>query len=263
MSTVNETRFSRHPESWWAQFEQNCDRFDAASVTEALADVLIPAIRSLLLRREAELAADTVLRHLNKPASTELAQLATTAIVRLAATVQRINERSIGDDAGTAEAWAVCDVLQGRWARAAADIEPVLGTAPLLKAFVAALHLETFGAELALRLLNAGHEPETAVRSSVALARYGWWPSWLTKIVTDRVLAGTLDGETIKALQQCAYADLSPSQARMAARLINAEQQLVEATATRLETLGEHPAARRLRLGDVGTVAFAARLIPV
>src|SRR5947208_3948755 len=98
------------------------------------------------------MAAETVLKHLNKPASPELGQLATTAIVRLAATVERINERSIGDDAGTTEAWALCDVLQGRWARAAADVEPVLGTAPLLKAFVSALRLETFGADLALRL---------------------------------------------------------------------------------------------------------------
>jgi hypothetical protein len=49
----------------------------------------------------------------------------------------------------------------------------------------------------------------------------------------------------------------------MAKRLIAAEKQLVEATAYRLEALGEHPAARQLRRGDLGTVAFAARLIPV
>ena len=49
----------------------------------------------------------------------------------------------------------------------------------------------------------------------------------------------------------------------MAKRLINAEPQLIEATAARLENLGEHPAARLLREGDLGTVAFAARLIPV
>jgi hypothetical protein len=260
---VSETRYSRHPESWWAEFEQNCDRFDAASVTEALGDVIIPGIPSLLLRREGEIAADTVIRHLNKPSSPELAERAGTAAARLVATVERINERAIGEDAGTTAAYALCHVLQGRWARAAAEIEPSLGTAPLLKAFVSALRLEKFGADLALRLLNSGHTPEAAVRSSVVLGRYGWWPSWLLKVVTERVLAGTLDADTITALKQCAYAGLSPNQARMARRLINAEPQLVEATAARLETLGEHPAAVKLRRGDISTVALAARLIPV
>lgn len=262
MSTiVSETL--RHPEAWWAEFEQNCDRFDAASVTEALGDVIIPRIPSLLLRREGEIAADTVLRHLNKPSSPELAERATTAAVRLAATVERINERSIGDDAGTAEAYGLCHVLRGRFARAATEVELSLGTTPLLKAFVSALRLEKFGADLALRLLNSGHSPATAVRASVALGRYGWWPAWLLEVVTERVVAGTLDPDTITALKQCAYAGLSPTQARMARRLINAEPQLVEATAARLETLGEHPAAVKLRGGDISTVAFAARLIPV
>nr|WP_296073272.1 hypothetical protein [uncultured Actinoplanes sp.] len=259
----NENRFSRHPESWWAEFEGNCDRFDVASATEALADVIIPGIPSLLLRREGEIAAETVTRHLNKRSSPELADRAATAADRLVATVARINERTTADDAGTTAAYALCHVLHGRWARAAADIEPVLGTAPLLKAFVSALRLETFGAELAMRLLNGGYSPATAVRSCVALGRYSWWPSWLLTVVTERVLAGTLCADTIAALKQCAYAGLTPSQARMAKRLLNAEPQLVEATASRLETLGEHPAAHRLRGGDISTVAFAARLIPV
>jgi len=259
----NENRFPRHPESWWAEFQGNCDRFDVASVTEALADVIIPGIPSLLLRREGEIAAEAVTRHLNRRSSPELAGRAATAADRLVATVARINERTTADDAGTTAAYALCHVLQGRWARAAADIEPVLGTAPLLKAFVSALRLETFGAELALRLLNSGYSPATAVRSSVALGRYSWWPSWLLNIVTERVLAGTLCADTIAALKQCAYAGLTPRQARMAKRLLNAEPQLVEATASRLETLGEHPAAHRLRGGDIATVAFAARLIPV
>lgn len=260
---VSEIGYARHPESWWAEFEETCDRFDAASVTEALADVIIPRIPSLLLRREGEIAADTVLRNLNKPSSAELAERAATAAARLVATVERINERSFGDDAGTAEAYALCRVLQGRWARAAAEIEASLSTTPLLNAFVEALRLETFGTELALRLLNAGHAPATAVRSSVALGRYGWWPAWLLDVVTERVVAGTMDAETIAALKHCAYAGLSPTQARMARRLIDAEPQLVEVTAARLETLGEHPAAVKLRRGDIATVAFAARLIPV
>jgi hypothetical protein len=260
---VSEVRPARHPESWWAEFERARDTFDAASVTETLAAAIIPGIPSLLLRREGELAADTVLRHLNRPASLELADRAATAAARLVATVERIDERSTGDDAGTASAYALCHVLHGRWAYAAAEVEPTLGTVPLLKAFVAALHLENFGVEIAMRLLTAGHCPTAAVRSSVALGRYTWWPAWLLKIVTERVLAGTLDPETIAALKECAYAGLTPTQARLAGRLINAEPMLVEATASRLDALGEHPTAVKLRRGDVTTVAFAARLIPV
>jgi hypothetical protein len=252
-----------HPASWWAEFELSCDTFDVASVTEELTDVLLSGIPSLLLRREAEMAAGTVLRHLNKPASPELAERAGTAVTRLTATVARINERSLGDDAGTTAATTLCQVLRGEWAQAAAVAEPLIGSTKLIRAFVEALHLDSFGADLALQLLNAGHSPATAVHSSVALARYSWWPAWLRGIVTERVLTGTLDDDVITALKQCAYAGLTPSQARMAKRLINAEPQLVEATASRLEALGEHLTAGRLRLGDVTTVAFAARLIPV
>jgi len=252
-----------HPVSWWAEFEQNCERLDAASVTEALAEAITPAIPSLLLRREADHAADVVLRHLNRPANPERAERAATATLRLATTVQRIDDRSIGDDAGTSAAHALCRVLQGDWAQAAAATEPLVGTARLVKAFVSALHLESFGAEIALRLLNAGHSPAVAVRSSHALGRYSWWPKWLQEIVIERVLADTLNNETVAALKQCAFAGLSPTQARMARRLFNAEPQLIEATASRLDNLGEHPAATRLRGGCEATVAFAARLIPV
>lgn len=260
---MSDIQHSWHPESWWAEFERSGDRFDAASITEALSDVILPGIPSLLLRREGEIAADTVLRHLNRPSSPGLADRAAAAAARLVATVERINERALGDDAGTLGAYALCHVLHGRWAWAAAEVEPTVGTTPLLRAFVSALRLERFAAEIAVRLVNAGHSPATAVRSSVALGRYSWWPSWLLQIVTERVLAGTLDAEVITALNQCAFAELSPTQARMARRLINAEPQLVEATASRLDALGEHPAAVRLRGGDVTTVAFAARLIPV
>ncbi len=255
--------FPAHPESWWAEFEQDGVPFDIASVTEELTDVLLPGIPSLLLRREGELAAETVLRHLNKPSSPELAERAATATARLAATVARIDERSTGDDAATTAAFTLCDLLRGHWARAATEAEPLIGTAKLRKAFVAALHLETFSADLTLQLLSAGHSPATAVRSSAALARYSWWPEWLRSIVSERLLTGTLDDDVIAALKQCAYAGLTPRQARMAKRLINAEPQLVEATASRLEALGEHRTAGKLRRGDVMTVAFAARLIPV
>ena len=264
MSVITrENRHPGHPASWWAEFEEGSEKLDAASVTEALGDAITPGIRSALLRREAEIATDRVLLHLNRPASPELAERAGQARARLLATVERLNERATGDHPGTTEAYALCLVLQGRWAEAAAAVEAALGARPLLKAFVAALRLERFGADLTLRLLDAGHAPAMAVRCSLAIGRYGWWPSWLLKIVTERAQAGLLDAETLTALQRCAYAELSPTQARMAQRLINAEPQLVEATAYRLETLGEHPTAARLRKGDLTTIAFAARLIPV
>jgi hypothetical protein len=254
---------SMHPATWWAQFEDCSERFDRASITEALADEIVPRIPSLLLRREADIAAETVLRHLNRPASPEAAERATEAIVRLAATVARLNERSVSDDAGTTEAAALCRLLQGYWAESAAHVEPVLGTLTLIRAVVSALRLEEFGRRVAVKLLAAGREPRVAVQAGQAIGRYSWWPNWLLSVVTDRVTEGTLDADTIAALQNCAFAGLSPTQARMAKRLIAAEPQLVEATAARLETLGEHPAARMLREGDLGTVAFAARLIPV
>jgi hypothetical protein len=253
----------RHAASWWAQFEECGERLDAALLTDALSDVITPAIPGMLLRREAEIATDAVLRHLNRPGSAEAAEHARKVTARLVATVGRITERATGDDAGTAEAYAHCLVLQGRWAEAAAEIEPLAGTMPVVKAFVSALRLDGFGTELAVRLLKAGQAPAASVQACLAVGQYSWWPDWLLKIVTERVLAGTVDAKTIQALQQCAFAELSPSQARMAKRLFDAEPKLVEATAARLENLGEHPAARLLRAGDLGTVAFAARLIPV
>lgn len=252
-----------HTAAWWGQFEEGSDRLDAAILTEALGDVITSTIPSVLLRREAEIATETVLRHLNRPGSDEAAEAASRATARLVTTVERINERATGDDAGTAEAYALCLLLHGRWAEAAAEIEPLTGAVPLIRAFVAALRLDGFGNELTLRLLKAGQGPAVAVRASLAVGRYSWWPEWLLTIVTERVIAGTVDATTINALQRCAFAGLSPSQARMAKRLFNAEPQLIEAAAARLENLGEHPAARLLREGDLGTVAFAARLIPV
>jgi hypothetical protein len=262
-TTSYDLRHGQHPVSWWAQFEECSVRLDHASVTDALSDVITPTIPSMLLRREAEIATDTVLRHLNRPTSPELAEQARKVTARLIATVERLAERSLGDDSGTAEAYAHCLVLQGRWAEAAAEVEPAAGTMPLVRAFVSALRLDGFGTELTVRLLKAGQTPAAALHACLAIGQYSWWPNWLLTIVSERVLSGTVDATTITALQQCAFAELSPSQARMAKRLFNAEPQLVEATAARLENLGEHPAARLLRDGDLGTVAFAARLIPV
>ena len=259
--TSNDQR--SHPATWWGQFEDCAERLDAATLTEGLSEVITPRIPSALLRREAEIATEAVLRHLNRPGSAEAEEPARRATIRLEATVKRISERATGDHAGTAQAYAQCLVLQSHWAEAAAAMEPAVGATPLVRAYVAALRLDGFGTDLTLRLLKAGQEPAVAVRSSLAVGRYSWWPDWLLTIVTDRVVAGTVDSTTIAALQRCAFAGLSPSQARMARRLFNAEPQLVEAAASRLENLGEHPAASLLRAGDLGTVALAAKLIPV
>ncbi|MBB4742898.1 hypothetical protein BJY16_006357 [Actinoplanes octamycinicus] len=232
-------------------------------MTEALADVIIPRIGSPLLRREAQIATEIMVRYLNKPASPELAERAGQAVDRLLATVHRLNERSTTDEPAAAEAEALCLVLTGRWAEAAAGVEPYVGTTALLKAFVAALLLDRLDGPLTMRLLEAGQSPAMAVRSGRAIGKYGWWPSWLLKVVTSRALAGTLDEETISALDRCAYAELSPAQARVAQRLLNGDQALIAASAQRLETYGEAGAATRLREGDLSAVALAARLIPL
>ena len=258
-----ETKHRGHTASWWAQFPGVSEKFDAAIVTEGISDLIIPKIPSPLLRREAEIAADVVVRHLAKPSSPELAERAEKQIERLVATVERLAERSTGEDAGTDEAYVVCHALEGRWAEAAAEAEPFVGTQPLLKVFVGALRLEFFDPALTVRLLRAGAGPAAAVQVGLRVGKYGWWPTWLLKIVTERALAGTLDDETITALDRCAYAELSPAQAKMARRLLNGENAVVDASVHRLEALGEAAAAAKLREGDLTAVALAARLIPL
>jgi hypothetical protein len=252
-----------HPAAWWEQFLEVSDKFDAAVVAEALSDEIIPKIASPLLRREAEIATEVVIRHLNKPSSGELAVRAEKGVARLVATVKRLEERSTGEDAGIAESWALCHCLQERWAQAAAEAEPFVGAQPLLRAFVSALRLERFDTGLTVRLLNAGVVPAAAIKTGLVVGKYGWWPTWLLKIVSERAMNGTLDQETITALDRCAYAELSPAQARMARRLLNGEPDLIDASAYRLETLGEPVAAAKLREGDLTAVALAARLIPI
>jgi hypothetical protein len=260
---VQPARPSRHPAAWWAQFEEVTDRFDAASVTEVLADEIVPKISNPLLRREAEIATEVVVRHLNKLSSPELAERAAKATARLIATVERLNERSTSEDLTTLETAALVRVLQGRYADAASDAEGFVGTIPLIKAFVAALRLEYFDVGLTVKLIGAGQGPSAAVQTGLALGRYGWWPDWLLRIVADRAMAGTLDKDTIAALDRCAYADLSPAQARIARRILNGDQNMIEASANRLEDLGEQDAAAKLRQGDLTAVALAARLIPL
>nr|WP_296069009.1 hypothetical protein [uncultured Actinoplanes sp.] len=252
-----------HPASWWAQFPEISENFDPAVVTEALSDLIIPLIASPLLRREAEIAAEIGVRALNRPASEELAARARKAADRLAATVRRLAERSTAEDSGIDQALALCHVLEGRFAEAAAAIEPAAGAVPLMQAFVSALRLERFDTGLTVRLLEAGQRPDLAVRSGLAIGRYGWWPTWLLKIVTERALAGDLDESMISALDRCAYAELSPAQARVARRLLSGDEMMIDASADRLESLGEPDAARKLRAGDPAAVALAARLIPI
>jgi hypothetical protein len=251
-----------HSAHWWAQFPAASDRFDAAYLVDGLSDLLTPRITAPLLRQEAKLAADVVIRHLNKPASAELAAWASSAATRLATTLQRFEDRATST-ASTEEAAALCLALQGRYDEAAAAAEPLVGRMPLLRLFVTALRLEVFDIPIALRLIDAGQSPEQAIRSGYLVGKYGWWPSWLVRVVTDRALHGTLDEETIAALERCAYAELTPYQARLARRLLEGETELIATAAHRLEGLGEADAAARLREGDLNAVALAARLVPL
>jgi hypothetical protein len=252
----------RHDASWWAQFPAVSERFDVALLVEGIAELIESKVSAPLLRREVKIASDVVVRHLNRPQSPELAERASEAIRRLTETLQRIDERSTGTTS-TVEAAAMCLALSGRYAEAAAAAEPFVGTTPLLRLFVTALRLERFDIPLALRLFEGGQQPQGAIDTATLVGRYSWWPSWLLRIVTERALAGTLDQETIEALDRCAYAELSPAQARLARRLLGGDPGLIITSAERLETLGEHEAAVRLRAGDLTAVAIAARLVPL
>ena len=115
--------------------------------------------------------------------------------------------------------------------RGRVEAEPFLGTVPLLRVFVAALRLERFDVGLTVRLIRAGQRPAAAVQTGLAVGKYGWWPDWLIKIVSERAMAGALDEETITALDRCAYAELSPAQARIARRLLSGDQAMIDASA--------------------------------
>ncbi|HET6529929.1 MAG TPA: hypothetical protein VFH03_04835 [Actinoplanes sp.] len=255
-------RDQTHPAQWWAQFAEAAERFDPAYLADGLSDLLIRRIPAPLLRQEARLATDVVVRSLNRPGNAELAAMATAAATRLAQTLQRFEERATGTTS-IDEAVALSLALDGRYADAAAAAEPLVGTLPLVRLFLTALRLEYFDIPMALRLIDGGQTPEQAIRSGFLVGKYSWWPAWLLRIVTERALAGTLDPDTIHALDQCAYADLSPFQARLARRLLNRETELVATAAQRLEDLGESAAADRLRRGDLDAVALAARLVPL
>jgi len=251
-----------HDAAWWAQFPEASDRFDAALTVEGLGELIDRKIEAPLLRREAKIATDVVVRHLNRPQSEELAAWAHAAAARLTATVERIEERSSGTTS-TVEVHALSLALNGDYPAAAAAAEPFVGTTPLLRLFTTALRLERFDIPLALRLLDGGQDPLLAVSSGKLIGSYSWWPSWLLRIVTERALAGTLDETTIVALDNCAYASLSPAQARVARRLLSGEEGLISISAERLEAMGEPDAAQSLREGDLNAVALAARIMPI
>ncbi|MFI7540795.1 hypothetical protein [Actinoplanes sp. NPDC049599] len=249
-----------HLEQWWAQFLEASDRFDAAYLVEGLSDLVGPYIKAPLLRREVKIAADTVIRYLERPAAAERAEQAGEAADRLSRTLERIKDRSTGAAISTDEAEIISRALRGEYAAAAAAAERLVGDKKLYRLFVTALRLERFDIPMALRLLDGGQSPREAVRSGHLLGRYSWWPSWLLRIVTERALAGTLDEETIAALDKCAYAELTPLQANLARKLLGGNPALIDTAAHRLISLGETEAAARLREGDVTAVALAARL---
>jgi len=251
-----------HASGWWEQFLAVEGHLDAAYLVEGFGDLIERKIQAPLLRREARIATEVVVRYLNRVQSEDLADRAHAAAERLANTVKRMDERSSGVTS-TLETAALSHALQGRYADAAAAAEPFIGTAALERLFVTALRLERFDIPIALRLLEAGRSPAEAVESGTLVGRYSWWPSWLLRTVTERALAGRLDQDTIEALDKCAYAELSPAQARLARRLLGGDTGLIAASAERLETLGEGEAADRLRDGDLSAVAIAARLVPL
>lgn len=255
-------RQQRHPASWWDQFPAASEKFDLGILTEGLGDEIVPKISSPLLRREAELALDVMVRHLNKPNSEELADRARKSVERMIATVARLEERS-GEAFELREAHALIHLMEGKLGDAAHEAEEFVKSQAILRCFVAALRLERFDTNLAVKLLSAGQDPATALHSGQVIGKYAWWPSWLLKVVTERALAGRLDQETVTALDRCAYAELSPAQARIARRLLDGEEALIDASAVRLEGLGEADSATKLRNGDLTTVALAARLIPI
>jgi hypothetical protein len=249
-----------HPREWWAQFPAASGRFDVAYVVEELGDLIERRVKAPLLRQEAKIALDVVTRHLNRIASPELTVRAEAARDRLAMTLDRIKERS-GGGVSTVEAAALLLALNGDCPGAAAASEPFLGIRPLRRIFVTALRLDRFDIPMTLRLLDGGQEPLEAIRSGHLLGKYSWWPAWLLRVVTEKALDGTLDEATIEALDRCAYAALSPAQASLARKLRHGDAVLIATAAQRLAQMGEEDAGRRLREGDLNTVALAARLI--
>jgi hypothetical protein len=251
-----------HPIDWWEQFETATDRFDEAILTTGLTELLLPKITSQLLQREADIAADITILFRNKPSSDGIRDRYDSARGRLRETISRLETRGV-DRAALTEAEVVSWVLDGEYARAAAEIEPRVGAVVLLRLFVAALRVAHLDVNVTAQLLNGGRTPAEAIYAGKIIGKYGYWPGWLQDLVVEHAQAGTLTDDYVAALDQCAFATLRSTQARFARQLIRREPAAINSAARTLETLGETDIAARLREGDIGAVAFAARFASV
>ncbi|GAA4606515.1 hypothetical protein BJY16_005872 [Actinoplanes octamycinicus] len=253
---------SEHSVDWWQQFESASDRFDEAIVTIGLTELLLPKITSQLLQREADIAADIAILYRNKANSEGLRDRYDKARSRLRETIERLASRGV-DPASLAEAEVVSWVIDGDYARAAAELEPRIGAVVLLRIFVSALRVTHLDVPVTAQLLNAGNTPAEAIHAGKIVGKYGYWPDWLRELVVEHAMAGTLTDDFVAALDQCAFATLRSTQARLAKQLLRKEPAAINSAARTLEHIGEDAIAVRLRDGDVGAVAFAARFASV
>ncbi|WP_436534897.1 hypothetical protein [Actinoplanes sp. HUAS TT8] len=257
-----ETIIDAHPAEWWRQFESASDRFDEAILTTGLTEMLLPKITSQLLQREADIAADIAILYRNKPSSEGIRDRYDGARNRLRETITRLADRGV-DPAALHEAEIVSWVLDGDYARAAAEIEPRIGAVTLLRMFVAALRVAHLDVNVTAHLLGVGRTPAEAIYAGKIVGKYGYWPDWLRELVVEHAQAGTLTDEFVSALELCAFATLRSTQARLARQLLRREPAAINTAARTLEAIGETDIATRLRQGDYGAVAFAARFASV
>jgi hypothetical protein len=247
-----------HPPEWWDRVLSLCGTFDDAVATERLADLILPHIAGRMLRREADLAVGKVVWYLNRRTSAQLGATAAKVTERLEALLERRRDSNRVD--GVREALAICSLLRQRYGVAASEVESVVGMPKLLDAVFAALRSSQFDGAITIELLRRGQEPEDAVRIGLALGTYGWWPAWLRSVTTELALDGRLDSATITALDRCAFAELTPIQARMARKLIGGDDALASLAASRLASLGKPEAAEALLRGDLEAIAMASKL---
>jgi hypothetical protein len=160
------------------------------------------------------MAAEVRVRHLQKPSSTELNERSGQAV-----------EPAGGDGAASRGACrrrgrAGRGVRpdrdpSGRYAEGAAEAERSSpARCRCSKVIVEGLRLERFDMAWRMRLI-AGPDPGRVGALGTGGRQVQLVADWLLGVVTERALAGTLDAATIKALDQCAYADLSPWQAQV------------------------------------------------
>ncbi|GAB7052889.1 hypothetical protein [Catenuloplanes indicus] len=246
-----------HSVAWWAELLATSEHFDAPYFLEELTTALSPRIANPLVRREVELAAATVNRHLLRPLDETLADDAEAARQRLRSTLNRVDS----DSTRLTEAQAVDAAVAGDYPGAAAAAEPLLGAHPTLLLAMTALRLERFDTALAVNLLAAGRSPEEAIRYGSLVGRYAWWPKWLLEIGTRRAMDGTLDERVIAALDACAFAKLTAAQTHIARKLLSGDDRALRTAAEHLDTIGESTAAADLRGGDLTPVALAAKMM--